>query len=257
MAVEVQPGLKIELCACGPDLDFSAPFSLGKDEVRIWYAALEFLSPHVPRLLPLLSDEEKDRASHFHFEQGRNDFILSRGLLRQLSGSCLGVPSRELGFAYSKYGKPFLSTPASAGRLAFNLSHTEGMVILAFTWERKIGVDVEKVRRDFNIEEISERFFSLTERLYLRSLHSEQQYEAFFRCWTRKEAYIKARGEGLSHPLHQFDVSLAPNEAAALLATRPDPAEASRWFLQDLPIGAGYDAAVAVSADDSPAAQLT
>jgi len=126
------------------------------------------------------------------------------------------------------------------------------MVVCAFARDRGVGVDVEKVRRDFNVEEIAERFFSVAERDALRGIPVHEKHEAFFRCWTRKEAYIKARGEGLSHPLHQFDVSLTPKDAAALLATRPDCIEAARWLLRDLPVTSGYLAALAVEAETTP-----
>jgi 4'-phosphopantetheinyl transferase len=109
-----------------------------------------------------------------------------------------------------------------------------------------VGIDLERIRLDLAVAEIAERFFSRREVAMLRALSTDVQQQAFFRCWTRKEAYIKARGEGLSLPLDQFDVSLAPGEPAAVLGTQPDPSEASRWSLQELTPAPGYAAALAV-----------
>ena|SRR5712692_5086719 len=252
MGVAVQSGLKIELREFAANADSSTTRSLGEQEAHIWRAPLHPSPLDVPRLLSLLSEDESKRARRFRFEKNRNEFILSRGWVRILAASYLDVLPAELGFAYSPHGKPYLSTPARAQSLAFNVSHTEGMVLFAFTWSRKVGIDVENLRGDFNATEIAERFFSVAEREALRRVPAEQQHEAFFRCWTRKEAYIKARGEGLSHPLYEFDVSLAPDETSALLATRPDPAEAGRWWLRNLPVTSGYAAALAVAVDSTP-----
>ncbi len=118
--------------------------------------------------------------------------------------------------------------------IRFNVSHSHGVALYAVTRGRKVGIDLERIRFDLAVAEIAERFFSRREVATLRTLPTEMQRQAFFRCWTRKEAYIKARGEGLSLPLDQFDVSLAPGEPAAVLSTPRDPSEASRWSLQEL-----------------------
>jgi 4'-phosphopantetheinyl transferase len=201
----------------------------------------------IPRLSLLLSPDEKERAQGFRLEKHRDDFIFTRGTLRTLSAGYLGVSPASLRFTYSTHGKPSLESQ-TAPALAFNLSHTEGMVVFAFARDRRLGIDVERVRSDFEVEPIAERFFSLAELLALRKLPAEQRHEAFFHCWTCKEAYIKALGEGLSHPLHQFDVSVSPGEPVALLHTRPDPAEAQRWCLRDVPVTPGHVAAIAVEA---------
>lgn len=226
--------------------------TLREHDVHIWQGKLDPCPEgEVPRLVRLLSDDEKERAARFRFEKNRNEFILSRGWLRMLLGQYLGVSPGELVFAYSAHGKPGIGVPAMA-RLGFNLSHTDTMAMFAFAWNRRVGIDIEKPREDVNVEELAERFFSSAEKQVIRDLPPENRREAFFRCWTRKEAYIKAIGEGLSHPLHQFDVSLAPGETHALLCTRPDADEASRWMLRDVPVGAGYVSAVAVEIDPAP-----
>jgi 4'-phosphopantetheinyl transferase len=215
-------------------------------DVHVWHALADPAILEISRLQQLLSEEENIRAARFRFEKNRNEFVVSRGMLRLLLGLYLGVSPRNVCFAYSLHGKPSMAVPRGELALSFNLSHSDGIVVCAFTREQQVGVDVEKVRQDFNVGEVAERFFSVAERDALRSLRAHEQHEAFFRCWTRKEAYIKARGEGLSLPLHDFDVSLLPGELAALLNTRPDASEAARWSLHDLFVGPGYAAALVV-----------
>jgi 4'-phosphopantetheinyl transferase len=247
MKVALQPAPAVVMFQCtGPTPAAIAP--LGERQIHLWYGSLQPSSAEVTQLLPLLSPDELERAGRFRFEKHRNEFIFARGTLRRLLGSYVGTAPAGLRFAYSPHGKPSLD---ATNILEFNLSHTEGMVVFAFARSRKLGVDVEKVRRDFKVEEIAERFFSVAERLSLREIPELERYHAFFRCWTRKEAYIKARGEGLSHPLHQFDVSLAPGQPAALLGTRPDEEERKRWSLWDLAIAPEY--AVALAAEENPA----
>ena len=170
--------------------------------------------------------------------------------------SYLGSSPEALSFDYSKYGKPALSDMYAAQKLNFNLSHTAGMMLLAVARERRIGVDVEKIRSDFNVLEIAERFFSPQEQSRLRNIPEISQYDVFFGCWTRKEAYIKAKGEGLSIPLRDFDVSLDP-ESATLLATRPDETEARKWKMLNVPITSHYAAAVVVEGDSSSVFDMT
>jgi len=250
MVTEVRSEIKFEFRQWGSD---GVPSHLGPGEVHVWSALLDPASTDIGRFSEILSQDEKERASRFHFEKNRNEFIISRGSLRVLLGSYLGVPPRELGFAYSRYGKPYLAGSDHISPMEFNLSHSEGIVVLAFTKGRRVGVDIEYVGRNFDFEEIAERFFSLAEQQMLRNTSREERGTAFFRCWTRKEAYIKALGNGLSQPLSEFDVSLAPKHISALLATRPDPSEADRWLLRDLPVAAGYVGALAVEADrDNP-----
>jgi 4'-phosphopantetheinyl transferase len=167
-------------------------------------------------------------------------------VLRDILGRYLEVPPCELIFRYSAYGKPALVADVEDGRVRFNVSHSHEMALFAVTCDREVGVDIEFLGREIRGEEIAERFFSPRERATLRALPQEVKHQAFFNCWTRKEAYIKAHGEGLSLPLDQFDVSLAPGEPAALLATRGDAREAWRWSLQALTPGMGYIAALAV-----------
>jgi 4'-phosphopantetheinyl transferase len=213
--------------------------------VHVYSGVLNPQSPHLDVLQQLLSEDERQRAARFHFEKNRNEYILSRASLRQFLGTYLAIPPQEVRFAYTPHGKPFLADPSQ--QIAFNISHTDGQAAFAFARAHAVGVDVEAFRARIKPDEIAERFFSPSERQALREFAPAERHAAFYRCWTRKEAYIKARGEGLSHPLAQFDVALAADPQRVLLATRPDAHEADRWHLQAFPVPEGYAGAVAVS----------
>jgi 4'-phosphopantetheinyl transferase len=148
-------------------------------------------------------------------------------------------------FTYSETGKPALSA-IHGSDICFNVSHSEDIAAFAFALRRKVGVDVECIRFDVDVEEIPRRFFSLLEQQDLAALDGQQKVEGFFNCWTRKEAYVKAVGSGLSLPLRDFDVSLAPGEPARLLATRPVANLVSQWSMESLELGPGCAAAVVV-----------
>lgn len=157
----------------------------------------------------------------------------------------------EIQFSYAVNGKPQLATSnAQTECLHFNLAHSGGIALYAFTRVGEVGVDVELIRPDFTTNEIAQRFFSPTEVACLNELPAELRPEAFFNCWTRKEAFIKAIGIGLSLPLNEFDVTLSPDKPAKLLRTRWDESEASRWSLKEIDVGSDYAAALAVAGHD-------
>jgi 4'-phosphopantetheinyl transferase len=198
-----------------------------------------------------LSDEELERGARFHFEKDRIRFKIARAALRTILGRYAHLLPDALDFCQNDYGKPSLTNPRAAG-LHFNLSHSKDVALLAVTREREVGIDVEFMRPDFATTEVAEHFFSSTEVATLAGVEFRLRPRAFFNCWTRKEAYIKARGEGLSLPLNSFDVSLKPGQPATLLNTRLDSADVSRWSLHELFPVAGYAAAVAVERCASP-----
>jgi 4'-phosphopantetheinyl transferase len=217
---------------------------LGSDVVHLWQRCLSAPAAEVSAYYGLLSGEEQERALRFRVESSRNDFVLTRGTLRVLLAQYLDMSPQKVRFRYEEHGKPILEGQSD---LCFNVSHTGGLALLAFVRQRALGVDVENLGREVEVERLAERFFSENERQALRHLRGRELHVAFFRCWTRKEAYIKATGNGLSLPLHQFDVSVEAGDRDALLATRPDPVEARRLKICDVPIGPGYAAAVAVA----------
>jgi 4'-phosphopantetheinyl transferase len=213
--------------------------------VHIWRRGLAVESSTLECAASLLSEEERERASRYRVDPARNAFILTRSTLRVLLGAYLGEPPRSIRLRFTQYGKPFLD-PGSD--LHFNVSHTEGLALLAFARRRRIGIDVERIRSQPDALQLARRFFSEREQQQLESLPADKVAAAFLRCWTRKEAYIKARGEGLSLPLDQFDVSVEVDPRRILVATRPDPDEARRWLLRDVPVPSHYVSAVGVSA---------
>jgi len=233
----------IVLRECPRNVDYACSIP-DNEEIQIWYAypALHHLDLDT---YGLLSRDEQERMARFRFETDRDNFLFYRSMLRVLLASYLGTPPAELCFAYSAHGKPSLAAPS--GRLEFNLSHSHGIVLFAFSQGRRVGVDVEYVRRDLNVQEIAGRFFSAAENHAL--MQRSYMHDAFFHCWTRKEAFVKARGEGLSCPLDSFDVSVAPEEEVSL-TTRPDACESQSWQLWSLSSFQGYAAAVAVEVSE-------
>jgi 4'-phosphopantetheinyl transferase len=209
----------------------------------VWRARLD-QSQLQENFLRTLYHAERERASRFHFEKHRRRFILGRGFLRALLARYLQIAPEDVSFSYGPYGKPALSDERSA--LRFNASHSHELAVYAFSQHHEIGVDVEYIKKDFDVEEIARHFFSADEVQKLSALPKTERPPAFFRCWTRKEAYIKALGSGLSHPLDQFDVTLAPGEPAALLRDHSDPDAASRWSMFNLELD-DYAGAVAVA----------
>jgi 4'-phosphopantetheinyl transferase len=217
-------------------------------QVHIWNACLDQSTTSLQRLLDTLSSDEKLRASRFHFERDRQHYIAARGILRSILSKYLSIEPEQFHFHYTEYGKPYLKSESSTFDLRFNLSHSHGMALFAFTEGCEVGVDIEWIRKGITDEQIAERFFSIQEVKALRQLPEQDQDEAFFNCWTRKEAFIKAKGEGLSMPLDDFVVSLMPGEPASLLSVKNDPQEPFRWTLQELPCAPGFAAAFAIEA---------
>jgi 4'-phosphopantetheinyl transferase len=223
---------------------------LTDDEVHVFRVCLNLPASRVQDLLQILAVDELNRAERFHFSKDRQYFIVSRGLLRFILSRYLDSKPEHLRFCYGKHGKPRLVSANGSEKLSFNLSHSDGLALFAVASGRKIGIDVECIRTDFEYDQIAAQFFSPLEYSALKNLPEHMKPEAFFNCWTRKEAYIKARGDGLSHALDQFDVSFVPGEPATLLQTRGDPAGTSRWSLIDLQPEPGYAAAIAVEGQD-------
>lgn len=220
--------------------------SLSSGEVDVWLVRLEPSADQEKKFLDTLEFDERSRADRFHFAEDRRQFVVARGFLRLVVSRYLETSAEQLRFCYGTYGKPALDGVHRSSQLRFNMSHSHGVAIYALTYGREIGVDVEYIRDDFTSEEIARHFFSPFEVETLCALPPEDRVTAFFKCWTRKEAYIKATGRGLSQPLDGFDVTLAPGEPAALLRTDEDLQASAHWFLFDLLVGNDYAAALAV-----------
>jgi 4'-phosphopantetheinyl transferase len=212
---------------------------LTDDAVHVWRASLAIESEVLRQLKNTLSNDERARAQRFIFERDQNRFIAARGILRDLLGRYLRCAPSAIEFVYGPHGKPAIFSAAPRHPLRFNLSHSHELALIAISREREIGIDVEMIRSDFASEEIARRYFSLGESDELRRLPAELRTEGFFLCWTRKEAYIKALGNGLHIPLDSFDVSLTPGLPAELRRVGH-----SGWSLRSFLPYPGYVAAV-------------
>ena len=189
----------------------------------------------LPSDASILSSDERDRAARFRFDRHRNHYIAARSALRQILAEYLGIAPQSIEFTVNEYGKPQLDGPH------FNVSHSAGLAVYAVSRTRQVGIDVERVDPQFAAGQIPEHFFSPVEVASLRALPEHLQLQAFFNCWTRKEAYVKARGLGLSLPLASFDVTLDPGEPARFLRG------ADGWEIEAFSPAAGYAAAVVAS----------
>ena len=223
---------------------------LGADEVHVWRASLEQQPVRLQYLRGTLAPEESERAARFHFARDRQHYIAARGLLREILSRYLKLSADHVRFKYTSYGKPYLTDECGGRWLRFNVSHSGQLALYAVSRERELGVDIEQIRTGIEHRQIAEQFFSKHEVASLLALPAQLQEEAFFLCWTRKEAYIKGIGEGLSLPLDSFDVSLAPGQPASLLAVRGHAQEAARWTLQALEPGPGYRGALVAEGRD-------
>jgi len=211
-------------------------------QVDVWRICLDLESATIKQLESTLSADESQRAARFRFPNDKRSYIVAHGGLREILVRYLLCEPGKLSFSTGEYGKPTLENH----NLEFNLSHSGEFALIAVSQACRIGVDVERHRPDLEHEKIAHRFFSPNEVTELLALPPEKRAPGFFNCWTRKEAYIKAHGLGLSMALDSFDVSLTPNEPTFLRATRPNPKEAFRWTLVSLQVGSGYAGAVAV-----------
>ena len=222
---------------------------LPEGEVHVWSTRIDLSPGSTDRLRVLLDSEEATRASRFHFDRDRDAFTLARGILRVLLGRYLGQLPERVRFVYGAYGKPSVAPGMAADGIHFNVSHSEGLALFAFARSMEVGIDVERVRALPDLEDLAERFFSGEEVAALRDLPKSGRADAFFRCWTAKEAYIKGIGEGLSMPLDNFAVSLDPVEGPLRLRVFDASAAAPRWRLQRFEPSQGYVAALAVEGE--------
>ena len=224
----------------------AGPLALALDEVHVWRASLRPAPDALARLEAHLSPDERARAARFRFPQHRTAFVAGRGVQREILGRYTGLPPAALSYREGSHGKPELDGPATASGIRFNVSNSGDLALYALTLRREIGVDLEQLKPMPDGLDIAKRFFSAPENEVFAALPDEVRELAFFRCWTRKEAYIKAVGEGLSMPLDRFDVAFAPGEDPRILRTRGNPAEAERWTMLSLEPGPGYVGALAV-----------
>ena len=223
-------------------------FQLASDEVHSWCASLDVPPETRARLYTTLTADERNRSARFQFERDQQRFIVARGVLRDLLGRYLQAEPGKISFVYNAFGKPDLG-PEFANRLKFNLSHSGRLAVIAVTTAADVGVDLEYIRAESDYADIARRFFSAAEVDYLIALPSHLHAENFFSCWTKKEAYLKACGEGLARPLSSFSVPLTTDPAHTpvdLYVASKDIVAAKRWSLYTLRPAPGYAGALAI-----------
>jgi 4'-phosphopantetheinyl transferase len=221
-----------------PDLSLRA--------AHVWRVPLDASSTD-DQLWLLLSSAEQTRARSFVRADDQRRFIVAHGMLRRILGAYEDAPPASLAFVTSEHGKPSLAGPAQGG-IEFNLSHSGEIALVAVARGRAVGVDVERWDAHVEHRDLAERFFSRRERTALAALADSSLVEGFFAAWSRKEAYLKASGLGITRGLHNFDVSLAPGQPAALLADQLDATAAERWVMRSITLAPGHSAALVVAA---------
>lgn len=243
--------------AVRPDVDPESLLHLDgilpEDEVHVWHVDLAAWDKEADSLRELLDTTERQRAARFKFPEPRNQFLISRALLRRALGSYLRLQAHEVRFRTTANGKPELAANPDVrvndlhpDDLRFNLSHTDGAAVFAIVRRRQVGVDVERIRRGTNAIELAERFFSHPEVQWLQSQPTAEHIPSFYSCWTAKEAYIKAHGEGLSMPLSGFGVLPRLTGSELQLEVYANADESQRWSMWRLELGQGLRAALAV-----------
>ena len=236
---KIAPGANASLPS-GPTASFA------DDAVEVVATALDVGRESVRALTALLSEAERQRASRFLFDRDRRRFTVARARLRQLLAARLGVEPESVELTYGTHGKPALARRSTDPNLRFNASHSEDVAVYAFAAGREVGIDVEVVRVITDADDIAARSFSRRENEAYLALDPRDRPLGFFNCWTRKEAFIKALGEGLSHPLDRFDVSLTPGEPARIVRVDSTPGEHCGWTLHSFSLGPGLVGAVVV-----------
>lgn len=225
-------------------------FGLAAGEIHAWSFALDLSDAVGRRLAALLSADEQERAAAFHFAHDRAHFSAARGRLRELLAGYLGTAPAALRFETGTHGKPRLAADFAAADIRFNLSHSHGQGLVAVTRGVEVGVDLEQMRADVDAAGIVASHFSPAERAAWAALPEAQRHEAFFHGWVRKEAYVKARGEGLSHDSAAYTVELEPAARGALLADALSADAARAWRVEKLAAPAGFAAAIAYASPE-------
>jgi 4'-phosphopantetheinyl transferase len=235
----------------------SDPIALEGPVVHIWKANLSGNQADASRFQQIMSQDELARAERFRFAADRRRFVITRGWLRTLLSRYLKVAPQSIRFAYGPYGKPSVAETRPYRRdIKFNVAHSGELAVLAFTCIGEIGIDVEQIRTDFDIDDIAGSYFSAAEVASLKKISPAERYEAFFSCWTRKEAFVKAKSLGLSFDLDQFDVNVGATVPARLLRIRPNQKEVRAWSMSSVDVDPGYVASVAVAGHNWRAVQM-
>lgn len=203
-------------------------FKILKTELHVWFIKLHEISKSINYLKALLTEDEILKASKFRFQKDKNCSVISRGALRLLSGKYLNTNPKTITFKYGDYGKPDYNIETE---LKFNVSHSGNLAVIGFVLNNEIGIDIEQLKYDFEVMDIVDNYFSQHEIETLKKLPIEEQIKGFYRCWTRKESFIKAKAKGLSFPLDSFSVDIKSDKKTELLETKWDKIEKDLWRL--------------------------
>ncbi len=223
------------------------PQALGVSDVHVWLSDLDQPEAAVRQMALTLSPEEQTHAARFRFARDRRRYIVAHGAMRAVLAGYLNMPPQQVRFVTGEHGKPALAP--DQGHITFNLSHSEDLALFACACDRELGVDIEYMRPIDDIDLIATHYFAPTERAVLSQIAPAYKLQAFYHCWTRKEAYIKAIGRGLAMPLDRFVVSLAPDEDARLLWVEDQPQEPNCWQMRALAPAPDYAAALLVAGE--------
>jgi 4'-phosphopantetheinyl transferase len=220
---------------------------LGPSDAHVWTASLPAPEGVGDKCRNLLARDERERADRIQLRTARDLFVVGRGVLRALLGCYLGMPPTEVGFSYSAFGRPWVASDDKRLPLQFSVSHSGARIALAFARNARIGIDIERIRAEADCDAIAARFFAPAERAALSSLPLADRVDAFFACWTRKEAVLKAVGLGIAGGLSRLEVTCRPGEHACVIRSDLAEVDPGTWSLVDLPSPAGYRSALAVS----------
>jgi 4'-phosphopantetheinyl transferase len=224
-------------------------FSLAENEIHVWTIQLEAPAASMARFASILSLDERARGARFHFDHHRSRFIVGRGVLRLILSRYLQTRPDKLEFLYGRNGKPAIAGQLNGNAVEFNLAHSEALAMLAVTRTGAVGIDLERIRTITDADELVGRFFSPRENDAFQKLPPEQKPAAFFNLWTRKEAWLKATGDGITHHLNRVEVTFLPGEPVRLLSL-PDAFQSeTKWSLHELTPAPGFAAALATAGE--------
>jgi 4'-phosphopantetheinyl transferase len=202
--------------------------------VDVWRSRIDLSDAKINEYLGILSDDELKRAEQFTFPNKKDEYVVTRGLLRRALSLVLKQDPASFSFSYSESKKPYLTTEVDSQSLAFNVSHSHGQALVAISLNRKLGIDIEKIRPEVEYEKLAARFFSKAEHKALMQCAQAERVAAFFATWTRKEAFVKAVGKGIAFGLSEFDVNVDASEPPRMLHTRWDANDVKNWHMASI-----------------------
>ena len=221
------------------------------NHAHVWRASVDYSESKVNKVIGFLSRDEVERANRFYFERDRMQFIVRRGILKQIIANYLAIDPKNLLFEYNRFGKPFLITDSLKHDLRFNMSHSKNMAIYCIGYQKDVGIDIEYIQEDFEFHQIIDRFFSLNEKKHIQKITIDKRREAFFRIWTRKEAVLKALGKGVSFPLQKVNVPYDRSSFTIRINSIGNQCKETSWYVQDLFPANNYIASIAIEGSGS------